>query len=186
MKACSIFAPAKINIALKVVGKRGDGYHELNTIFQTISLGDDITIRIGCIGIKIDGPPWLSAGPGNLAFKAADAFYRQIARPMETRISLHKRVPMQAGLGGGSSDAAAVLLGLNTLYGGVLAVEELSLVAKGIGSDVNYFLDGGTAFGYGRGEQIEILPELPSFWLRVVKPPFGLRTPEVFAAWQGN
>jgi 4-diphosphocytidyl-2-C-methyl-D-erythritol kinase len=152
-------ALAKINLDLRVLGKRPDGYHELRTIFQTISLADSLEIVYEPgrrTAIEIDDPLGI---PGNLAVKAAEAVLEATAARGHVSIRLRKRIPMGAGLGGGSSDAAAVLLTLPVLAGCPLPLARLLEVGMALGSDVPFFLLGGAAVGIGRGTELFPLPD---------------------------
>lgn len=179
-----LYAPAKINLRLKVLAKRDDGYHQIDTVMQSISLSDEITIDVAEEGLTVIGPPHLPQGRGNLCYRAAQAFCGVWHVKGGLRIHLNKYIPVQAGLGGGSSDAAAVLVGLNRLFGQPLGLEELTKLAAALGSDVPFFLYGGTARATGRGEVIEPLDDAKPWWLRIIKPPYGLSTPEVYSAWR--
>ena len=155
-------ALAKINLDLRVLGKRADGYHELRTVFHTISLGDtiDLTFNRGPrTAIEIDDPLHLD---DNLAVRAAKLALQAMRLNGRVAIRLVKRIPMGAGLGGGSSDAAAVLLALPVLAGKVLPPEVLSRIGAELGSDVPFFLMGGAAVGIGRGTELFPLPDAPS------------------------
>ncbi|HMF59352.1 MAG TPA: 4-(cytidine 5'-diphospho)-2-C-methyl-D-erythritol kinase [Vicinamibacterales bacterium] len=177
-------AHAKVNLDLRVLGTRTDGYHELRTVFQTIELHDTLTLigrpgpfalRCRAAGVPLDG--------SNLVWRAASALWKALGRegePLDTVVTIDKVIPMQAGLGGGSADAAAALLGLGRLWGGV-PLTLLREVASGIGADVAFFLSGGTALGLGRGEEIYPLVDLPPHWIVVIRPPFGVSTAEAYA-----
>jgi 4-diphosphocytidyl-2-C-methyl-D-erythritol kinase len=160
-----LIAPAKLNLVLEVTGRRADGYHDLASVMQTIDLADTVrlepasSIEIEVAGDEVRGVP--REGPRNLAFRAAHALAEAARNPdLGARIELEKRIPAGMGLGGGSTDAAAVLRGLNRLWGLDLSVEALTEVAATVGSDVAFFLHGGTAFVSGRGEQVEPLPDI--------------------------
>lgn len=172
-------APAKINWWLEILGKRPDGYHELFTILQAISLADDVVVslrRQPDIELLVSDPK-LPDGPGNLAWRAAEAFFRALGERRGVRIVLHKRIPAGAGLGGGSSDAAAVLRGLNRLTGEPFSREQLAEIASSIGSDVPFFLFGGTAVGLGRGEIVRPCPvQVAGEVILVVWPRFAVPT----------
>jgi 4-diphosphocytidyl-2-C-methyl-D-erythritol kinase len=172
---------AKVNLHLQVVGKRGDGYHELRTIFQTVDLADELTVEVGGAGVRlaVEGAD-LEAGPENLAHRAATGFLERWAPGIGVAIRLVKRIPMGAGLGGGSSNAATVLLALQAALGGPAPPEGLWLLARELGADVPYFLVGGTALGVGRGDEILPLPELPERELVLVLPPVHVPTAQVF------
>ena len=183
---------AKVNLHLQVVARRPDGYHELRTVFQTIDLHDRLTVGFaaelaaGSIELEVAGAPGLASGDENLARRAAAAYLAAYpaACPAQAgvRIRLEKRIPMGGGLGGGSSNAACVLLALRELTGQPERRLDLWPLARGIGADVPYFLCAGTALGVGRGDEIVPLPELPEGELWLVLPPFGISTAAVFAA----
>jgi 4-diphosphocytidyl-2-C-methyl-D-erythritol kinase len=160
-RRASVPALAKINLDLRVLGKRADGYHELRTIFQTISLADRIEMAFTPgrkSEVVLDDA---LAIPDNLAARAASLAMEAMGASGRVEIRLEKRIPMGAGLGGGSSDAAAVLLALPVLAGGALSLTELSSLARQLGSDVPFFLLGGTAVGIGRGTELFPLPDRP-------------------------
>lgn len=182
----TVNAPAKVNLFLKIEGKRRDGYHELLTVFQSVDLCDTLYISLEGSGINLGAPEHLPKDRGNLAYSAANLFYISTGLRPEVSIQLKKTIPIEAGLGGGSSDAAAVLRVLNMLYHYPLTNAQLEHLASQLGSDVGFFLYGGLAIGRGRGELIEPLPGVLPLWFRLVKPPFGLSTPRVFADWNGT
>ncbi len=173
---------AKINLTLDVFSKRPDGYHGIASVMQTISLHDTLTfertqgpgISFSCDGPESDGLPLIS--DQNIVVRAATAALS--VRPIQkgVAIHLHKQIPSQAGLGGGSSDAAAALTGVNSLLGLNLLEPELHELASGIGSDVPFFLTGGTAIARGRGEQVTASADGPKLWLVVVKPDVSVST----------
>lgn len=179
----SVKAFAKVNLDLRVVGTRTDGYHELRTVFQTIALHDTIEVE------AIDGPlrltcdaPGVPLDAGNLVWRAARSLWAAIDRPGEPHgvaIRIAKTIPLQSGLGGGSADAAAGLLALARLWGGV-PPEVVREVAAGLGADVPFFLTGGTALGLGRGEEIYPLVDMPAHAVVLVTPPFGVSTVEAY------
>lgn len=170
-------AYAKINLTLDILGVKADGYHELQSVMQTISLHDIITIKPGNQGIYIVcSDPAIPVDSRNLAYRAAEHFCFAAGIPPEFEIILEKYIPNQAGLGGGSSDAAAVLIMLNKMYDEPLAQNVLNSVSARIGSDVPFFIRGGTASIGGRGECIEALPDIPRYHLVIVKPRFGIST----------
>ena len=151
-------AYAKLNLGLRVLYKRPDGFHELRTVFQTISLADRLDVTYTPARntrIEIAGTPEI---PDNLVGKAARAVLEALRVHADVRFQLKKRIPAGAGLGGGSSDAAAVLIALPVLAGKILPSEKLHAIATGLGSDVPFFLHGGTALGLGRGEELYPLP----------------------------
>lgn len=172
---------AKINLHLEVVGRRSDGFHELRTLFQTVSLCDLIEVGLEGrgVGLEAQGLP-VPEGAANLAHQAAEAYIARWGDGRGVRLSLRKRIPVQGGLGGGSSNAATVLLALRDLLGEPAEIEDLVMLAARLGADVPYFLVGGTALGRGRGDEIEILPDLEEETLWLVHPAAGLSTAQVF------
>ena len=176
-------AYAKVNLDLRVFGSRADGFHELRTVFQSIDLHDTLicadrpgpfVIRSRNSAVPLDG--------SNLVWKAGAALWKAVGRPgdpCDTTVTIEKVIPMQAGLGGGSANAAASLLGFARLWGGA-PITLLREVAAGIGSDVPFFLSGGTALGLGRGEEIYPLVDLPVHWVVIVQPAFGVSTAEAY------
>ena len=176
-------AYAKLNISLDVTGKRQDGYHEMVMIMQTISLCDELTLTINDSG-SVFARSNLRFIPGderNLAVKAALRYLEAIGRPDRgVRIDIKKSIPVGAGMGGGSADAAAVLRGLNRAFDGRLHREELMALASEIGSDVAFCLVGGTMLATGRGEKLTELPPIPACSITVCKPDFSISTPELF------
>lgn len=175
-------APAKLNLFLEIRGKRPDGYHEIDTVMQELSLADELEV-FDCkeVVIEVDGLP-IPPGGENLVLKAARLLGEAAGCSKGARFRLTKRVPAGAGLGGGSSDAAAALLLLNRHWGLAWDLARLSEVAARIGSDVPFFLFGGTARCTGRGEKVEPLPRLPSRPLVLVWPGLALSTREVYGA----
>ena len=190
MEKVTVKAFAKVNMFLEVKGRRPDGFHEIETLFRGISLYDvlELTkaesgVSLACEGSGLDGVPERS----NLAWRAADLFCRAFPdKAPGVALRLFKRIPEAAGLGGGSADAAAVLLGLDRLYGLGLEINALRGLAAELGSDVPFCLAPLAAVGRGRGE--ELAPLAPSecglpLWVVIVKPPFGLSTKEVYGHW---
>lgn len=178
MKTLRIKAAAKLNFSLDILGIRPDGYHEMDMVMQTIDLFDDVELsEAGTISVFSDGSP---GGPENLAWKAAEAFFRAAKRSGGARIRLTKRIPAQAGMAGGSADAAAVLIGLNALYDARLSPEALRDAGLSVGADVPYCLIGGTARVRGIGEIVEPMPPFLSGYLVVAKPAIGISTAEAF------
>jgi 4-diphosphocytidyl-2-C-methyl-D-erythritol kinase len=175
MREVCIPAFAKINLRLDILGKRRDGFHELRTIFQTISLHDVITLRTSRrpgIALETVGNPALSAEPfrTNLVYRAVDALRRELKLRQGVEIELKKTIPAGRGLGGGSSDAAAVLLGYLRLTGKKLAAARLIEIAASLGADVPFFLFGGRALGVSKGDEIYPLPDILKQCLLVVSP----------------
>lgn len=189
MNTLTLAAPAKLNLTLDVLGKRPDGYHEMKMVMQSVSLADELTLK-------------LQPGEGialstNLGFLPLDGRNLAAAAALRLReatgadwgrltIALKKRVPVCAGMAGGSSDAAAVLRGLNRMCRLGLSLEELAKIGEGVGSDVPYCVLGGTALAGGRGEEITPLPPLPECWVVLAKPGFPVSTPELFARLDGQ
>ncbi len=178
---------AKINLELRVVGVRPDGYHELRTIFQSIALHDTLSFiqTSGAFRIECDDPACPS-DRANLIWRAAERVWRAAGRRGAVRgvsVRLVKRIPMQAGLGGGSSDAAATLRTLAALWGVRVTDGDLERIAADLGADVPYFLEGGTVLGLDRGDRLFPLVDIPEAWVVVVVPDFGVSTGEAFAWW---
>jgi 4-diphosphocytidyl-2-C-methyl-D-erythritol kinase len=185
MAALSLRAFAKINLGLRVHPARGDGFHDIQTIFQTIDLHDRLTFeaRRGAFEIRC-AVPGVPLDRGNLVWEAARQLWAAAGRegePRGTVVTIDKRIPMQGGLGGGSSDAAAALLGLQRLWKLELGPRRLHAIAADLGSDVPYFLIGGTALGLGRGDVVHPLEDLPRLSVVLVLPPFGVATKEAYA-----
>src|SRR6266851_2845239 len=163
MKSVRVPAYAKVNLRLEVLGRRADGYHELRTIFQTVSLHDTLvleTMRQPGIDLRIAGNIQLAgeAGRDNLVYRAIADLGREMGLQRGVRAVLTKRIPVGRGLGGGSSDAAAALVGLLRLTGKRIAGARFLETASGLGADVAFFLHGGRALGIGRGDEIYPLP----------------------------
>lgn len=182
----SIPAFAKINLGLRILGKRDDGYHELDTIFQTISLHDTISFTAtgdGSIVTSCDDPA-LGMGESNLITRAACVLQDRFDPKQGARIHLQKRIPWQAGLGGGSADAAVTLIGLSHLWELHSSRDELIEIAAGLGADVSFFFFGGTARGTGVGARIEPLPDAPPTILLIIKPNANSNTADAYKALQ--
>jgi 4-diphosphocytidyl-2-C-methyl-D-erythritol kinase len=182
--AVRVHAHAKINLDLRVLGRRPDGYHELRTVFQAVALRDTLLClpREGPFQIEC-ASPGVPLDRANLIWRAADALWRALRRPGPARdvvVRLEKRIPMQAGLGGGSADAAAALVGLAHAWRVPLRPTQLTDVAAVLGADVPFFLSGGTALGLGRGDEIYPLADLPRHWVVLLLPGFGVSTGEAF------
>ncbi len=185
MRSVTLRAVAKINLSLRIKDARPDGFHDVQTVLQAIDLFDRVTIadRRGPFKIRCDvrGVP---LDRTNLVWKAARLLWQAGDRPGEPRncvITLQKNIPLQAGLGGGSSDAAAALLGLRRLWKLQVTDDALTVLAAQIGSDVPYFFVGGTALALGRGEEVYALEDLPRLWVVLVIPPFGVATRDAYA-----
>ncbi len=174
---------AKVNLTLEVLGRREDGYHELASVMQTISLHDTIALRPAPDGVRsltCDLPT--IAGDQNLALRAAQVLANATGCAAGVVIELRKEIPIQGGLGGGSSDAACVLLALARLWGRDLPAERLASLAAELGSDVPFFLAGGAALVTGRGEHVAPLPDPDPLWIVLVRPPVSISTAAAFAA----
>ena len=174
-------AYAKINLALDVVGKRPDGYHELKMIMQSIDLFDEIDLELIESGIEVESDSeFLANDENNIAYRAAKKFFEITNINSGVKIFIKKNIPISAGLAGGSTDGAAVLRMLNESFDNVLNYEEMIDVSKSIGADVAFCLYGGTALCEGVGEKITQLKDFDGHRLVLVKPPFGVSTKEVF------
>jgi 4-diphosphocytidyl-2-C-methyl-D-erythritol kinase len=184
-RATAIRAHAKINLDLRVLGTRADGFHEIRTVFQAIALHDTLTctprpgpFAIDCAsaGVPLD--------ESNLIWRAADALWRSLRRPGPVRdvaVRLDKQIPVQSGLGGGSADAAATLLALARTWRVPVRPAQLMDVAATLGADVPFFLSGGTALGLGRGDEVYPLADLPRHWVVLLLPGFGVATRDAYA-----
>ena len=184
MKSVVARAHAKVNLDLRVLGTRPDGFHELRTVFQTLELHDTLICaqRRGPFELKCRAPG-VPVDATNLVWRAAAALWKALGRDGEPRdavITIKKMIPSESGLAGGSADAAAALVALARLWGGA-PLPLLREVAAAIGADVAFFLWGGTALGLGRGEEIYPLMDLPPHWIVVVRPPFGVSTAEAYS-----
>jgi 4-diphosphocytidyl-2-C-methyl-D-erythritol kinase len=180
-KKITVHPPAKINIGLKVLGKRADGYHELETIMVPVDLFDNLELELGDIGVDMicDGFS-VPDTDENLAAMAAAKFFSATGIKKGIRIRLKKRIPVAAGLGGGSSDAALTLMALNEMFGTPLREDELSTLALDLGADVPFFLAGGACIARGIGEILEPIANWPDFWYVIVVPPFAVSTAWVY------
>ena len=174
---------AKLNLTLDVLGKRDDGYHDLQSVMQTISVRDDIEIDIGtgkpwCLKCDKEGIP---CDERNLAWKAARVYLDTVKKdPDGIEIRITKRIPSEAGMGGGSADAAAVLRALNRHYGEPLSIGALAELGAQVGSDVPFCVICGTAMVEGRGERLRKLPDMPDCIFVICKPEFSVSTPELY------
>ena len=187
MNSITLPAHAKVNLHLSVLGKRPDGYHELVTLFERIDLADEVQVeRASGAGIElVCNEPGVPSDVANLAVRAALQYREASGWPGGLRIRLEKRIPVGGGLGGGSSDAAAVLLALQRLSGGALPQEHLMECARGLGADVAFFAaDVPWALGRDRGDRIEPLPLKVSLWHLLVTPDFPIPTKEVYRAFK--
>jgi len=180
---------AKVNYALDVLGLRQDGYHEIRTVMQSISLADEVELRRATRGFALTlEPEAVEIGPSerNTAYLAWKALQRLTGEELPVEATLHKRIPAGAGLGGGSADAAAVLVGLNEIFGLGLGVDELREAGVGIGADVPFCILGGTALGEGVGEKLTPLVAPPAHRLVVAKPPGSAETASIYRAYDGT
>ena len=186
MSSLTLSAPAKLNLTLDILGTRPDGYHEMEMVMQSVSLCDEIHLHLGFPGgIRAEsGLRFLPNDKGNLAVAAAVAFRQATGQSWtDLRISIEKRIPVCAGTAGGSSDAAAVLRGLNLLTNAGLSLQDLARIGAAVGSDVPYCVLGGTALAQGRGETLTPLPTLPACLFVLCKPRFSISTPALFREW---
>ncbi len=177
---------AKVNYALDVLGLREDGYHEVATVMQSLSLADEVEIEVANRGFELGvEPEGATVGPPeeNTVYRAWKLLCGLAGDDLPVRVTLRKEIPTGAGLGGGSADAAAVLVGLNCLFGLGLRAEELRGVGAGIGADVPFCLSGGTALGEGVGDVLTPLPAPPAHRLAVVKPLAGADTGRIYRAY---
>jgi 4-diphosphocytidyl-2-C-methyl-D-erythritol kinase len=182
MNELTLLAPAKINLCLSVLGKRPDGYHEVEMLMQAVGLFDRVTVRLIAGGgvtmsCEASGVP---SGADNIAVRAARKILEHAGSSQGMAITLEKNIPVAAGLGGGSSDAAAVLVACNVLLGLGLERTTLAEVGTGLGMDVPFFLHGPTALARGRGEVVEPLLPPTKFWVLLVNPRFGTSTADVY------
>lgn len=188
MPTLTVPAYAKLNLSLDVLGRRPDGYHDLRMVIQAITLADTLTVAAepgSGVGIRTD-LSFLPNDGRNLAAIAARRFLEATGQSLRVDIDLRKKIPVCAGMGGGSSDAAAVLRALNRLTGAGLSPAELARIGEGVGSDVPCCVLGGALLAEGRGERLTPLQPLPPCSIVVCKPPFPISTPELFAAISGK
>jgi 4-diphosphocytidyl-2-C-methyl-D-erythritol kinase len=181
MKAWQGKTPAKINLFLRVLGRRSNGYHDIRTLMVPIALFDTIRIKPSRTGLTLrcPGHPELD-GQSNLAFRAAEAWFQKMGLPSTLRISIQKKIPIQAGLGGGSSDAAAVLRWLQKNQRDPLSKPQLLDLAVRLGADIPFFLDPKPSLATGIGEHLQPVKNLPEFWVLLACPPYGLSTSLVY------
>jgi len=185
MRSVNLPSFAKINLDLRVLGTRPDGYHDLRTVFQSLAIFDNVTVTIrrGPLAVTCDEPD-IPTDRRNLVWKAASLLHRtasgKATAPRDVLIDLRKRVPSEAGLGGGSSNAAMTLLALNKLWKLELDMASLSRIGARLGADVPYFLHGGTALGLGRGDDIYPLADMPPVHVVILRPGFGVATADAY------
>ncbi len=186
MTSLTLPAFAKINLDLRILGSRPDGYHDLRTTFQSLSLSDRVTVtrRRGPFVITCDAPE-IPTDRRNLVWKATSLLNRvgahKRSEPRDVAIHLHKRIPVEAGLGGGSANAAVTLMALNRLWNLKIDPATLSRIAARLGADVPFFFVGGTALGLGRGDDIYPLADLPTVHVVVLRPTFGVSTMDAYS-----
>jgi 4-diphosphocytidyl-2-C-methyl-D-erythritol kinase len=186
MREVPLRAFAKVNYALDVLGLRADGYHEVSTVMQSISLADEVELRYPSGGFDLSlEPEEVEIGPQerNTTYLAWKALQRLTGKELPVKVTLRKKIPAGAGLGGGSANAAAVLVGLNELFGLGLRLDELRGIGAGIGADVPFCISGGTALGEGVGEILTPLPVPPAHLLVVAKPLRGADTAGIYRAY---
>jgi 4-diphosphocytidyl-2-C-methyl-D-erythritol kinase len=183
----TVRACAKVNLTLRLLGVRADGYHDLRTTLQSVALHDTLTFRRvrGPFALSCDDPSCPS-DMTNLVWRAAVAVWRAAGHrgdPAGVSVSIVKRIPMQAGLGGGSSDAAAAIRGLAALWRARLAPSDMRSIASRLGADVAFFLEGGTALGVDRGDRLFRLADRPALWVVLAVPAFGVSTKDAYGWW---
>ena len=180
VRQVSVRAHAKINLDLRVGSRRADGFHDLTTILQSVALHDTVSLRAGAGRCRVRcATVGVPEGEDNLVWRAAHRLWGALGRrgdPSGVTITITKRIPVAAGLGGGTADAVAALRGLCRLWGAALEPARLHAVAAAVGADGPFFLVGGTALGVGRGDEVYPLAELPRCWVVVAVPPRGVST----------
>jgi 4-diphosphocytidyl-2-C-methyl-D-erythritol kinase len=187
MSTLTIHAPAKLNLSLRVLGKRGDGFHEIDTLMVKLpGLADHLEFRPNAGFSFSCNDPDIPGDAQNLVVKAVRAYEAAAGIPCCYAITLIKSIPSGAGLGGGSSDAAATLLGLDQLHADQLGAARLHELAGALGSDIPFFLTPGTARCTGRGEIIETLPSPPKMRVLLLKPAFDVPTPDAYSRWRDS
>jgi 4-diphosphocytidyl-2-C-methyl-D-erythritol kinase len=185
MRRALVLRPcAKINLTLQVGAKRSDGFHEVRTVLQSVALADRLTftLRRGPFVLSSRAQD-LPLDRANLVYRAAELLWRTLGRggaPSDVHVALEKRIPVSAGLGGGSADAAATLVGLNRLWNARRSPRDLARLGAELGADVPFFLQGGTALGLGRGDDIHPLDDIRDFTVIIVKPAFGVSTADAY------
>ena len=185
MSSVRILSPAKVNLFLRVLGKRPDGYHEIQSLAQPVSLFDEIAVSVGPgrgVGLSSSGRA-VPAGEENLAVAAAAAYLEEAAVEKRVSVEMRKKIPLGAGLGGGSSNAASVLVGLDRLLG-ALGEERLFGIAARLGADVPFFTRSSAAFAEGKGERVRTLSDFPLFHYVIVFPGTGVPTRDVYERWR--
>lgn len=179
-------SPCKVNLLLNILGRRADGFHDLETVMQPVRLHDTLAFTRGGTALELTcGGATLPTDGGNLVHRAATAFLETAGLREGVRIHLEKKIPLAAGLGGGSGNAAVTLLGLNELFDAPLSPEQLHVIAASLGSDIPFFLQDQPALATGRGERIEPLapfPALAGAWFLLIHPGFGISTAWAYKA----
>lgn len=186
MQPITLLCPAKVNLTLEITGTRADGYHLLRSIMQPVDLFDELKIDAeqgSGISLSATGIIKMPSGSDNLIYKAAELYLKTTGINANIDIHLNKNISMQAGLGGGSSNAAATLFGLNRIFGEALGTEKLIELAARVGADVPFFIQCRTALVEGIGEKITLLGDFPLLNYLIVKPPYGLETESVYSKW---
>jgi 4-diphosphocytidyl-2-C-methyl-D-erythritol kinase len=181
MKSIKLLSPAKVNLFLEVFGKRDDGYHEIATVIHPVDLCDQIYVIKKMEGIKITTSPYNIPEKKNIAYKIASLIFRRFHLKKGVFIHIRKRIPIGAGLGGGSSNAGSVALAINKIFGLKLSYQELFEIAKELGSDVPFFLDCVTSLCTGRGEIVTPINYHKSFYFMIFWPGFSISTKEVYS-----
>jgi len=175
------FSPAKVNLYLRVLAKRSDGYHDIQTLMQKISLSDEMIFSPIEHGIVIDCPDSiLPENEDNIVYKAAYALLSHIDRPTGIHITIRKKIPIAAGLGGGSSNAATTLITLNEMMRFPFTIDDLMKIGSRIGADVPFFIFGNTAWATGIGDQLSIAENIPPLWFVLINPSFEISTAMVY------
>ena len=183
MDKVKLLSRAKVNLSLDVSRLRPDGYHDIDSVAQVIDISDEIEVSkadAGTIEVLVEGGD-APSGKENLIYRACEVFFAETGTRGGARFVLRKRIPVQAGLGGGSGNAAAAIAGLNRLYEGGLTRDEMAALASKVGSDAALFIFGGTVRMSGRGERLKLLPDAPKMHLVVVKPSVGVSTAWAYA-----
>lgn len=180
-KTARVSAPAKVNLFIEILGKRPDGFHEIVTVMQAVSIFDTVTVtrRPGDIAVTCDAED-APSGPQNIAWHAAEAVLGALHADDGVHVRIDKTIPVGRGLGGGSSDAAAVISAANQLWGGTLDMEALGEIAADLGSDVPFFLHGGTALCRGRGEDVKPIKSALRAYFVILSPPLSISTRSVY------
>lgn len=172
---------AKINLTLDVLNKRADGYHNIETVMQTLNLYDLVLVDKDISGISIStNLKYLANNEKNIAYKAAEAFYTTLGIKGGVKIMIHKNIPVAAGLAGGSGNAAAVLLAMNMLYNTGLSTDELCKIGLTLGADIPFCIQGGTQLARGIGEALAPIKTSASYYVLLVKPPINVSTPMIY------